>query len=184
MIKIIAGNNKGLVLKTPVGQHTRPTLSRIRESLFNILGHQLSGRFLDLYAGSGSVGFEAFSRGCDHVTFIENENQAIKVLESNKAKFKDMGHSLHIIKGDALAGIGLFSPKVKFDYIFLDPPYDQAYFDSWANRAVLSQQMHETSKLIVQHGKKNELSQQWATLTRFDCRTYGETKLSFYKKQL
>ncbi len=180
-MQIIAGRYKGLSLVTPAGAHTRPTLSRIRESLFNILGYPLSGSFLELYAGSGSVGLEAFSRGSKPVILVENHRQALASLERNVKKIKASQAILQVISADALSYVRRHLGKQHFDVVFLDPPYEQTVFDQWAQTDFLARLLRPSGVVVVQHSRKMVLPPTWSGLERQEQRPYGLTVLSFYK---
>ncbi|MDR2354262.1 MAG: 16S rRNA (guanine(966)-N(2))-methyltransferase RsmD [Deltaproteobacteria bacterium] len=121
-LTIIAGYKRGLKLKIPPPQLTRPTQSLIREAIFNVLGRDAcpNARVLDLFAGSGAMGLEAISRGAQSALFVENNKQVIKTLQENIALFPDK--DLRILKAtlpqDFQKILGLF------DLIFMDPPYE------------------------------------------------------------
>ena len=125
-MRVIAGRLKGRRLKAPTWEGLRPTSDKLRETLFNILAPRIAGaRVLDGYAGTGAVGIEALSRGAAHVTFVEKDRRAVRLIEENlavcgvKADYTiDIGDLVSVLRrrpGDAL-----------FDLIWLDPPYDIA----------------------------------------------------------
>src|SRR6185369_11189126 len=96
-MRVIAGMAKGRVLKRVPGEGTRPIMDRVKEALFSILGDNIRGStFLDLYAGTGSVGIEALSRGAGHVAFVENARFASKTIEEN-LKITGLGARAEII---------------------------------------------------------------------------------------
>lgn len=123
MIRVIAGDYGGRVLKTAPGSATRPLRSQVREALFNVLGDWVVDKEVwDLFAGTGANGIEALSRGARAATFVEKSNQALSVLRHNLAEL-GAGDRGRVIKGDAwdpLAKMGEAEPP---DLIFLDPPY-------------------------------------------------------------
>jgi len=180
-MRILSGSYKGLVLKTPTGQTTRPTLSRIKEALFNILNHQLCGSFLELYAGSGSIGLEAFSRGCEEVILVENNNQASQCILHNIGRLKVKPGTIRLIKNDAVSCCRNLISKNKFDYIFLDPPYEQDYYDCWEKQVSLNELLRPKGVIVVQHGNNIKLSDPWSGAKLSKQKKYGETTLSFYQ---
>ena len=118
-MRVIAGLAKGRVLRAP-GEGTRPMMDRVREALFSSLGARVEGAgVLDLYAGSGSLGLEALSRGADRVVFVERGRRAIAALQANVAA---VGLGGEIVRADVAAFVdGAAGP---FDLVFVDPPYD------------------------------------------------------------
>lgn len=125
-MRIVAGRFKGTALATPKSQATRPTSDRLRETIFNILAHGLDvevedARVLDLFAGTGALGFEALSRGARHCTFIEENVEARGVIRRNMETLGLNGVA-KIFRRDAtrLGPTGTIDP---FDLVFADPPY-------------------------------------------------------------
>lgn len=127
-MRIVGGKFKGRAIAAPQGRDTRPTSDRARESIFNILEHAewspgVAGRVLDLFAGSGALGFEAISRGADFALFVENESDARGAIRDNIEALGLFGNT-RIHRRDAtdlgLKPAGLGDP---FDLVFLDPPY-------------------------------------------------------------
>lgn len=123
-MRIIAGKFKGTTLKAPKGNNTRPTPSRLRETVFNIVQHKVEGcDFLDLFAGSGLTGFEAISRGARSVTFVENSSQSIQCIKSNADKL-GVSKDVRIVKDDVIQCLERYAKQNKqFDIIYVDPPY-------------------------------------------------------------
>ncbi len=128
-LKIIAGEYGSRVLKGVKGNHTRPLLGQVRESLFNIVQDWTDGAEVwDLFAGTGASGIEALSRGADRVLFLEKSNQALAVLRSNLEALGDSARERsHVLKMDAWDP-DILTPagedeEVPPDLIFLDPPY-------------------------------------------------------------
>jgi 16S rRNA G966 N2-methylase RsmD len=123
MMRVIGGQWKGRPIATPDGRDTRPTLGRVRQVLFDLLGQRLDGEvFLDLFAGSGAVGIEALSRGAARAVFVENDRRALAALERNIREL-DAGDRATILRVDALASVDQINQSGPFDTIFLDPPY-------------------------------------------------------------
>jgi 16S rRNA (guanine966-N2)-methyltransferase len=114
--KIISGTAKGGSLETPT-RGTRPSPSRLREALFNILAFRDRGTFLDLFSGSGAIGLEAASRGWE-VTCVDLSKEAIKVIQQN---MKNLKLKADVIQADALKFVS--SPAEKYDIVFAAPPY-------------------------------------------------------------
>jgi 16S rRNA (guanine966-N2)-methyltransferase len=122
-MRVIAGTAKGRRLKTPV-TGTRPMTDRIKESVFSALGDLTGSTILDLYAGSGSLGLEAISRGAKRVTFVENSRDAIVKLDENIAATGFESES-EVLWADVTHTIGNHAED-RVDIIFLDPPYSMS----------------------------------------------------------
>lgn len=124
-MRVIAGTARRLQLKAPLGDHTRPTTDRIKETLFNMIQGQVPGcQFLDLFAGSGAIGIEALSRGADYAVFVENDKNAQICIEENLAHTK-MTERARVYKQDVFVSLQSLEYKYKFDVIFMDPPYEK-----------------------------------------------------------
>jgi len=125
-VRIIGGQYRRRLLEFPAAEGLRPTPDRVRETLFNWLGQDLPGwACLDLFAGSGALGFEAASRGAARVVMIEREVKAIAALEKNRATLESNrldATSVDILRVDALAWLA--NNRELFDLIFIDPPFD------------------------------------------------------------
>jgi len=129
MLKIVGGQHRGRSIAAPDGDTTRPTSSRARESLFNILAHAswredgtsplIDARVLDAFAGSGALGIEALSRGAVHATFLDNDATAIRLIGENLRKLGETDNA-RVIRADATR-----PPPAReaCDLVFLDPPY-------------------------------------------------------------
>lgn len=129
MLKIVGGRHRGRALTAPEGTATRPTASRAREALFNILAHAswradgtsplIDARVLDAFAGSGALGLEALSRGAAHVTFLDNDASAVRLIGGNVAQLGET-EAAKVVRADAMR-----PPPAReaCDLVFLDPPY-------------------------------------------------------------
>jgi len=124
-VRIIGGQYRRRVLKFPESEGLRPTPDRVRETLFNWLGQELDGwQCLDLFAGSGALGFEAASRGAARVVMIEQSARVLAALLAN-AEMLQNPREVEIIRADAIQYLA--SSSTKFDLIFLDPPYKKGW---------------------------------------------------------
>lgn len=122
-MRVIAGTARSLPLKCPQGMETRPTTDRIKETLFNMLNPRLYDcRFLDLFAGSGSIGIEALSRGAKEAVFVENNRKAAACVRENLS-FTRLSDRARVLDADAISALKMLEGEPPFDLIFLDPPY-------------------------------------------------------------
>ncbi|VVC75062.1 Ribosomal RNA small subunit methyltransferase D [Aquicella siphonis] len=121
-VRVIGGKWRGRRLKVPEMPGLRPTPDRVRETLFNWLGQKLGGtRCLDLFAGSGALGFEALSRGAEYVELVDQSADVVRLLKEELAQFKAENALVYCARVPA----GLRPPAQPFDIVFLDPPYQE-----------------------------------------------------------
>lgn len=123
MLKVIGGEYKSRVLKTPKGSHTRPTCALVRKAVFDSCQMEIQGsRFLDLYAGSGAIGIEAVSRGALSITFVDRDRLAIQSIYENIEKLGIQ--TATVLRMDGIKAINWLHKKAAlFDLIYVDPPY-------------------------------------------------------------
>ena len=176
--RIIAGKYKGRRLSSVPGTITRPITDRVKENLFNILGPDIVGtRFLDAFAGTGSVGIEALSRGADYTLFIEKNRSPFDVLNKNLAIIK--GENFDVIRDDALKWIEKFEGE-GFDFLFIAPPqYHGVWLRAIAhieNNPVI---LKNDGRIIVQIDPKEFQEFETDTFKILDKRKYGNTLLLF-----
>lgn len=124
-MQVIAGSARRIQLKTLPGDHTRPTLDRVKETLFNILQPYIQGcTFLDLFAGCGGIAIEALSRGAREAVLVDNSRRACQIIQDNLER-THLAEQATLWQTDALAAVKRLSAQGRrFDIIFLDPPYD------------------------------------------------------------
>jgi len=178
--RIISGTLKGLRLKSIPGKETRPITDRVKENLFNIIGNDiLESSFLDAFAGTGSVGIEAFSRGAEFVLFIEKSKAQYSVLDNNLKCIKD-NNVYSIINTDALIFLKTLSSR-SFDYIYIAPPQ---YHHIWQNALKIIDEnkdiLNGDGWIIVQIDPVEYEYLQFENFSEFDQRKYGNTLLVFY----
>jgi 16S rRNA (guanine966-N2)-methyltransferase len=180
-MRVIAGTCKGRRLVAPKGSHTRPALDRIKESVFSILFDVNGQGVLDLFAGSGSVGIEALSRGAASATFVENDPAALKALATNLDACGFEGQSTIIKQDVARALTRLVKQNAVFDLIFVDPPYLKNLVNKTLTQLGASELMHDGSRIVVEHHPKEPIDD-IPGLVLTDTRKYGQTLISFLKK--
>ena len=125
-LRVIAGSAGGIPLQCPKGDHVRPTMEQVRGAIFSSLATLVAeARVLDLFAGAGSLGVEALSRGAATVVFVERDRRTVECIRANltKTHLADAGE---VVTSDALAYLGHPTTKEPFDLIFADPPYTTA----------------------------------------------------------
>ncbi|MBP8641234.1 MAG: 16S rRNA (guanine(966)-N(2))-methyltransferase RsmD [Oscillospiraceae bacterium] len=124
-MRVITGSARGRKLLEPKDMAIRPTTDKVKESIFNIVQFDIEGRrVLDLFAGTGQLGIEALSRGAAHATFVDESNDAIKIVRTNLEHCKLTGE---IVRENA---VSFLERCGKYDVIFLDPPYKTGLIDT------------------------------------------------------
>jgi 16S rRNA (guanine966-N2)-methyltransferase len=183
-MRVIAGELKGRRLVAPRGMHTRPTLDRVKEALFSILCDVRDARVLDCFAGTGSLGIEALSRGAAHVTFIEPDRAALTALRRNLATLQL--ETVVRILPQRLERVLKAAPweKDAFDLVFFDPPYAMIRDGSMARIAevyqrALSRALAPHARIMVEHPSP-EPAPPLPGLEFVETRPYGDTALTFY----
>ena len=122
-MRVGGGNTKGRRLQSVPGRHVRPTSGRVREALFNTLRERVPGSiFVDMFAGTGSVGLEALSQGARHVYFVENDRRALAVLQAN-VRHCGVEPQATVVAGELPEAIQMLPVTPRSDVIFMDPPY-------------------------------------------------------------
>lgn len=179
-MRVISGSARGRTLKSP-GEATRPITDRVKTSLFNILGTRvIDANVLDLFAGAGSVGIEALSRGARSATFVEMDREALQAIRDNLALTK-LTRGANVVRQDVFKFIAQSARSVEYDIIYVAPPQ---YKGLWAKTlAALDEHdlLVERGTIVAQiHPKEFDD----VDLTRYeivDRRKYGSTLLCFYR---
>lgn len=169
------------------GASLRPTLDRIKESLFNRIGPLLDGEcLLDLFAGSGSIGIEALSRHAEHVVFVENNMQSQKLIVANleKCRFglEASDKELWILmKSDALSALKTLQAKgQQFDWIYVDPPFDAGLYEAVLENISESTLLKSAGQVVVEHHSKTSLQEKYGRLRLDLKRRLGDSSLCYF----
>ena len=176
-LKVIAGQFKGRNLQLPPALSTRPLLMRAKKSLFDILTPRIIGStFLDLFAGVGSVGIEALSRGAKKAVFVDSDRNCVRLIEEN-LKTLSVSDKAEVLQSDAS------QPNFKtdkFDIIFIGPPYAMKTLASIIEKSAPI--LAKDGIIIGQHQFREELPEKIVDLVMYRQEKYGDMRLSFYKK--
>ena len=152
-MRVIAGSAKRLQLKTLDGMDTRPTTDRIKETLFNMLSPYLYDCiFLDLFAGSGGIGIEALSRGAMEAVFVEKNPKAMACIREN-LKYTRLDRKALTISSDVMTALYRLEGEKRFDFIFMDPPYNQELEKKVLEYLADSQLLSDEGVIIVEASK-------------------------------
>jgi 16S rRNA (guanine966-N2)-methyltransferase len=184
-MRVTAGADRGRKLRAPRGATTRPTGSKVREAIFNILGPPPPHPVLDLFAGSGSLGIEALSRGAPRATFVERDPRALAALHRN---LRDLGFSgqARVIGSPVLSALHRMAGETEpslFGWVFLDPPYASGEADLVLSQLSGGELLAEGAVVIVEHDRRHLPGEVFSILGMTDRRFYGDTGVSFYRPQ-
>lgn len=181
-MRVIGGISRGSKLFSLEGDNTRPTLDRVKESLFNIIQYDIAeSNVLDLFAGSGALGIEALSRGANFATFVDNSIEATKVIQKNieKTRFKEKSE---IINKDFKNAIEVIKFK-KYDLIFLDPPYKTDFIVESIKLIMKYNILADNGTIILETDIEKEVLDKlnFININVVDIRKYGRVSLIFVK---
>lgn len=157
-MRVIAGTAKRIQLKTIDGMDTRPTTDRIKETLFNMIAEYLAdSSFLDLFSGSGAIGIEALSRGAANAVFVEQSKRAMECIRENLTITRLMKRA-ELYETDVINALSRMEMSQKFDYIFMDPPYNQLLEKKVLEYLSTSQVLSEDGIVIVEASLETDFS--------------------------
>lgn len=169
-MQLLAGRYKGARIKTSTKMPYRPTLSRIRKSLFDILFPFNYQNVLDLFSGTGILGFEAASRGANKITFVERDKKSIQLLESNANQFPD----IDFVFNQQNVYTFLNNPK-SYDLIFADPPYTSSNIHKLVETVLKI--LNKNGKFVLETNKRSQ------PMMNAIVKNYGNTVLSIWTKE-
>ncbi|MBQ9658136.1 MAG: 16S rRNA (guanine(966)-N(2))-methyltransferase RsmD [Clostridia bacterium] len=182
-MRIISGTAKGTKLYTLEGTTTRPTLDRVKESIFNIIQNELEDvTFLDLFSGSGAIGLEALSRGAKRAILCDESKDAIKIIKLNAEK-THLTNKTEILNCDFKICLNKINEKV--DIIFLDPPYKTNYIYEALEIIQKKEIANEETLIILETEDKERIKNQIQNLQFeiIDERKYGIANILFLKRK-
>ena len=179
-MRVITGKARGINLKTPEGQQTRPTTDRVKEALFSVIQFDVPGaKVLDLFGGTGQLGIEALSRGAKRAVFVDESEKACKLIRENLKRTR-LEQEGTVLRGDYLAYLGRCTEK--FDIILLDPPYAEVFLEN-ALKRITEIDILETGGIIVtERPVGKELPYDFEGYARSKDYKYGNTLITLYRK--
>lgn len=178
-MKVISGILKGRNIKGYNIPGTRPTMDRVKESVFSTIQNNIKESVvLDLFAGSGSLGIEAISNGAEYCYFVDNNKEVIKVLNENINNFniKEKSKILHLDYNKAIKY--LKENNIKVDIIFIDPPYSYNIINKIVNKIMSSNILSEKALIIIEYQHKFK---EIENLTLHKEKRYGDKFINIYK---
>lgn len=184
MSRIIGGQSRGRRLRSPKGLETRPTGDRVKQTLFDILAPMVPGcRFLDAFAGNGGVGLEALSRGASRVALVDQSAAAVDAIRENLELLAGAGGDVRVYRQDArIALAALADPGVRFDVVYLDPPYASDLYEPLLEQVGTTGLLEEGGVVVAEHFHKRVLPETIGGLTRWRSVRVGDHRLTFYRR--
>ena len=178
-MRVIAGSARGREVRAPRGMNTRPMMDIVKGSLFNMLDALggVSGRALDLFAGSGSIGIEALSRGAEFVDFVEHDRDACRVLRENLSRLGfDARARIHMRTVEQYLG----GTPVAYDVVFMDAPYPARVSAALLERIAGGVWLVPDGVVCIGHHKHEDMPEAAGLLERIKYRCFGASCISIY----
>lgn len=182
-MRVISGVYKGRQLKAVPGKSTRPTTDKVKEALFQVIGPYFQGgTVLDLFAGSGSLGIEAMSRGMDQAIFVDKHPGAIHTIHANVKSMK-LEKQTEVFKADAFRALHAAAKRgLQFELILLDPPYMTVNYETFLNEIVQLQLLKKGGFIYCEHDFSEKLPDQHEHFSLVKQGNYGGTiGITIYK---
>ena len=179
-MRVVAGKARGIALKTPDGSATRPTADRVKEAMFSIIQFELTqARVLDLFGGTGQLGIEAISRGAASAVFVDESEQACKLIRENLKRTK-LESQAKVVRSDYLSY--LKTTNEKFDIILLDPPYAEVFLEKSLNMITEIDILQSGGIIVTERPLGKDLVCDFPGYTRSKEYKYGNTLLTLFRK--
>ena len=180
-MRVTAGTLKNRKIKSREGRETRPTLERIKEAIFSIIGDKVvDAKFLDLYSGTGNIAIEALSRGAKRAVMIEQDKEALRIIIDNIDTL-GLTNVSRAYKNDVSRAIEILGRKnEKFDIIFLDPPYKENISISTIGKVSENNILAESGIIISEHSIYEKMPEKIGNFVKYDERNYNKKIVTFY----
>jgi len=180
-MRIVAGKLKGLKLTTFDEDNIRPTLDKVREAIFSKIQFDIKGsKFLDLFGGTGAVSLEAVSRGAELVCTVDVDNRSVKVIKENFAKAKVVPNLLVMNYIEAICKLSSLGKR--FDFIFLDPPFNTNYGPLAILEIVKNNLLEDDGVIIYEHLKEDAALENFDGYEIIDNKNYGTVQVTYIKR--
>ena len=179
-MRVITGKARGIALKTPTGMATRPTADRVKEALFSIIQFDVpAAKVLDLFGGTGQLGIEALSREARSAVFVDEREDACRLIRENLKRTK-LEQYAKVIRSDYMAY--LRNCKEKFDIILLDPPYAEVFLENSLKMITEIDILESGGIIVTERPVGKELTYDFSGFSRSKDYKYGNTLLTIYRK--
>lgn len=180
-MRVISGKARGVQLKTPDGQQTRPTIDRVKEAMFSIIQFDLPGaKVLDLFGGTGQLGIEALSRGAQSAVFVDAREESCRLIRENLKRTR-LESDAKVIRSDYLQYLSRC--REQFNVIFLDPPYAEVFLENALKRITEIDILQSDGIIVAERPLGKELPWEFAGYTRSKDYKYGKVLLTVYRRQ-
>lgn len=183
-MRIISGKARGTKLYTLEGENTRPTLDRVKESIFNIMQSEIEGaKILDLFAGSGAIGLEFLSRGAERAVLCDKSKEAVNIIKKNIEKTHMENHT-QVYNADFENCLEKLNNE-QFDIIYLDPPYATQYIKKSLEKIIQLNLAKEEGQIIIETDDEQRILQEIENIDVriVDKRKYGRATIIFLRKR-
>lgn len=180
-MRVITGTARGIRLKTPKGEKTRPTADRVKEAVFSIIQFETEGsRFLDLFAGTGQMGIEALSRGALRAVFVDEWKDACRLVKENLSLTK-LTEKAAVVQDNYLSYLSRC--RETFDIIFLDPPYAEIFLENALNKISEIDILSDRGIIICERPAEKQLDLEIPGLQRCKDYRYGKSWITVFRKE-
>ncbi len=182
-MRVISGERRGLNLFTLEGNNTRPTLDRVKETMFNVINFDLVGKnCLDVFSGSGSLSIEAISRGAEVSYLIEHEKEAFSIINKNVAKAR-YESKVKLYNKDYLVALkNIADTGVKFSIVFLDPPYRSDFYEKTLEALIKYNMLNEDAIIVMEHLQSIEIKSENYYIWK--QKTFSKNAITFLKLEM
>lgn len=182
-VRIIGGDWRSRKVEVVEAPGLRPTIDRVRETLFNWLMFDIAGRnCLDLFAGSGVLGMESLSRGAAHCTFIENNSKVAAAIRSNLTKLNADQQSFNLLEQNAISYLSQWQDHHhRFDVVFIDPPFSQNLLPEVILELAKTNCLNDGAKIFIELARNDDLPSMPETWQCVKQKKAGQSKLFLFK---
>ena len=178
-MRVITGTARGRRLKEPAGMDIRPTTDMVKEAIFNIVQFDIEGRrVLDLFAGTGQLGIEALSRGAGEAVFVDKASEAVKIVREN-LRGTGLENLASVVQADSVV---FLRSCVKFDVIFVDPPYDSTLIDEALHNIIAFDILKDNGIIVCESKLEKQMPEAEAPYRKRKEYRYGKIKLTVYTR--
>lgn len=181
-VRVIAGAARGRALKAVPGSNTRPTTDKVKEAIFSMIGPYFDGGIaLDLFAGTGGLGIEAWSRGAQRVIFVDKEKISLDIIRQN-VKTAGAESAAELYRNDADRALKALAKRdIAFSLVFLDPPYKMTTMDAVMAELAEKGMLAGGATIVVEHDASHRYPEELAGFEQVKQAKYGDTAVTIYR---